>query len=65
MQNWNTCTKKDLKIKLKLTPTPLSMSEVTEAERRIVNFVQRQLFPIDIDSHDLNRLNKKEYDARC
>ena len=37
------------------------MSEVTEAERRIVKFVQRQLFPIDIDSHDLNRLNKKEY----
>ena len=38
------------KIELKLSPTPLSVSEVTEAEKRIVKFVQRQSFPIDIDN---------------
>ena len=35
------------KMELKLSPTPLSVSEVTEAEKRIVKFVQRQSFPID------------------
>ena len=34
------------KIELKLSPTPLSVSEVTEAEKRIV---QRQSFHTDID----------------
>ena len=38
------------KMELKLSPTPLSVSEVTEAEKRIVKFVQRQSFPIDIDN---------------
>ena len=37
------------KIQLKLSPTPSSVSEVTEAEKRIVKFVQRQSFPTDID----------------
>ena len=37
------------KIELKLSPTPLSVSEVTEAEKRVVKFVQRQSFPFDID----------------
>ena len=37
------------KIELKLSPTPLSVSEVTEAEKRVVKFVQRQSFPIDND----------------
>ena len=37
------------KIELKLSPAPLSVSEVTEAEKRIVKFVQRQSFHTDID----------------
>ena len=37
------------KIELKLSPTPLSVSKVTEAEKRVVKFVQRQSFPFDID----------------
>ena len=36
-------------MELKLSPTPLSVSEVTEAEKRVVKFVQIQSFPIDID----------------
>ena len=36
-------------IELKLSPTPLSVPEVTEAEKRIVKVVQRHSFPIDID----------------
>ena len=37
---------KSSKIELKLSPTPLSVSEVTQAETRIVTFLQRKLFPI-------------------
>ena len=37
------------KIQLKLSLTLLSVSEVTEARKRTVKFLQRQLFPIDID----------------
>ena len=36
-------------IELKLSPTPLSELEVTEAEKRIVKFAQRHSFPIDMD----------------
>ena len=40
---------KSLKTAVKFSPVHLSVSEVTEAEKRIVKFVQKRSFPVEVD----------------